>query len=397
MPLSHAACLRLEAHLRYVGIAMGVTAILMVSGPVQAQDFTPPPLPPEAFEVCTGLSENASCEVETHRGLLNGQCLPAGPDALACLPAAPRARGQADAGCCGPQRGHRLLQSQGGLKLLAADQQPVAQPDFNSVVYQDWRIIRSNGIADHDTGRFPNRGNPNAIEEQDISVRVPAFPVLTTAITPVKEFGWAVNGIPFDPGTAETYAGSRDPRWRYEAMSGAIDLGLDQNHAHVQPGGRYHYHGLPTGLLRALDATSEAHSPVVGWAADGFPIYALYGFEDTLNQGSAVIEVTSSYQLKDGQRPGGPDAPSGYYDGTFTGDYEYVAGSGTLDQCNGRFTVTPEYPQGTYAYFLTKSWPVVPRCVRGQLEARTAQLEHQTAGRQMRRNDTKQHFHPHRH
>jgi hypothetical protein len=37
-----------------------------------------------------------------------------------------------------------------------------------------------------------------------------------------------------------------------------------------------------------------------------------------------------------------------------------------LDECNGRFTVTPEFPNGTYAYFLTRDWPVIPRAFRGK-------------------------------
>ena len=54
--------------------------------------------------------------------------------------------------------------------------------------------------------------------------------------------------------------------------------------------------------------------------------------------------------------------------GTFTQDYEYVAGSGDLDECNGRFGVTPEFPAGIYAYYATQSWPYLPRCWRGEIK-----------------------------
>jgi hypothetical protein len=57
--------------------------------------------------------------------------------------------------------------------------------------------------------------------------------------------------------------------------------------------------------------------------------------------------------------------PGGRYDGTFTADYEYVPGMGDLDECNGRRCITPDFPQGTYAYFLTEDWPVIPRRYRG--------------------------------
>ncbi|QDT15459.1 YHYH protein [Alienimonas californiensis] len=154
-------------------------------------------------------------------------------------------------------------------------------------------------------------------------------------------------------------------RWQYEALSGAVPLGLDANHAHVQPTGAYHYHGLPTGLLENLGWRAGSHSPLIGWAADGFPIYAKTGFADLQDADSAVKTLRSSYRLKQGNRSDGPGQPGGAYDGTFTADYEYVEDEGDLDECNGRQCVTPEFPDGTYAYFLTDDWPVIPRQFRG--------------------------------
>ena len=397
MSLNDALSFAISCLLWGIALLVILTATLVFASPVNAQDHRHRLPPNEAYVACESQVEADGCSVETRHGVLNGQCAPAGGRGLACLPKTAAASMIGDGECCNPRRNHMVLQSTSGLKLLAADQSPIAEGAVDSVVYDRWRIIQSNGIASHDTGRFPNRGNPNAIAEQNIAVRVPAFPALTTQIIPVKVLGWAINGVPFDPGTAETYNGLRDTMWHYEAMSGAVDLGLDQNHAHVQPGGQYHYHGLPTGLLRELELSSDMHSPLVGWAVDGFPIYAVYAFSEHLDPGSEVVEMTSSYRLKEGKRPGGGEAPGGYYDGTFTGDYEYVAGAGTLDQCNGRFAVTPEFPAGTYAYFLTDSWPVVPRCVRGQLEPQTAQLERQSARARMRQSDTKEGFHPGRH
>ena len=168
--------------------------------------------------------------------------------------------------------------------------------------------------------------------------------------------------MPFDPGAGEFYAG--EPGWQYEPLSGAIDLGIDVSHAHVQPTGKYHYHGLPTRLMDSVQVQAGKHSPQIAWAADGFPIYAVYGYRDPKDATSQTQKLTSSYQLKKGERPGG-NAPGGTYDGTFVRDYQYVEGSGDLDECNGRITVTPEYPDGTYAYFMTEAWPVVPRVFRG--------------------------------
>lgn len=137
---------------------------------------------------------------------------------------------------------------------------------------------------------------------------------------------------------------------------------MDENYAHVQPTGKYHHHGLPIGPMDSLWVSSTQHSPQTGWAADGFPIYALYGFSDTSNASSEVIKMTSSYRAKSGD-----DQPGGQFDGTFVQGYEYIESLGILDECNGRVTLTPDYPNGIYAYFLTESYPVVPRCVKGSV------------------------------
>ncbi len=257
---------------------------------------------------------------------------------------------------------HRVI-SKGELNVVPATQAPSMPNEVTIEIDGDERVVRSNGIPDHKTGKFPNRGNPNTISKQKHEYRIPANPKIADRVTPMRgEFGVAINGVPFDPGAGEFYDG--EAGWQYEPLSGAIALGIDVSHAHVQPTGKYHYHGLPTGLLDAVELSPSAHSPLIGWAADGFPIYAVYGYADAKSMDSAIVGLKSSYRLRKGARPGG-DAPGGTYDGTFVRDYEYVAGSGDLDECNGRFTVTPDYPEGTYAYFLTEDWPVVPRNYRG--------------------------------
>ncbi|MBI1363915.1 MAG: YHYH protein [Proteobacteria bacterium] len=228
-----------------------------------------------------------------------------------------------------------------------------------------YRYITANGIPDHGTGHFPNRGNPNTISAQSYHYRVPLQPKLykTSRNIGMSAFGVAVNGVPFDPSANEFWNNDRTSGWQYDALSGAINLGMDANNAHVQPGGAYHYHGIPTGLVGKLDAST--HAPLVGWAADGFPIYVVYGYKDPADMTGVIVEQTSSWRLKEGTRP---DGPGGRYDGTFVQDYVYTEGAGTLDECNGIYTRTPDYPGGTYAYFLTRAFPVVPRCLMGQMD-----------------------------
>lgn len=226
-----------------------------------------------------------------------------------------------------------------------------------------FRYIRADGWADHSTGQFPNRGNPHAIAKQSYAFRMPLRPVRNAHRTPYVPrmiFGVAINGVVFDPGTAEYWNNDRSAGWMIEALSGAIPLGIDRNNAHVQPDGAYHYHGMPTGLVDRL--RFRERPTLIGWAADGFPIYANWGYRNASSAESDVVELRSSWRLKQGLRDGGPGR---YPDGTYTRDYEYIVGAGDLDECNGREAVTPEFPRGTYHYVVTTHFPFVPRCYVG--------------------------------
>jgi hypothetical protein len=102
---------------------------------------------------------------------------------------------------------------------------------------------------------------------------------------------------------------------------------------------------------------------LVVYASDGFPVYAVHGYNDPSGAESGVKKVSPSYKLKEGTRP---DGPMGYYDGTFIQDFVYAEGFGDLDECNGRFGVIPEYPEGIYHYYLTDTYPFIPRYTIGK-------------------------------
>ncbi|MCA9310087.1 MAG: YHYH protein [Phycisphaerales bacterium] len=247
-------------------------------------------------------------------------------------------------------------------------------PQVSITIEGAYRVIRANGLPAHDTGRFPNAGNPNALRPQSHEVRLPLVPTVAAEPTPARpEFGIAINGVIFDAGTGEFWTADSDQvfgggsPWNYEALGGGVPLGLDQNNAHVQPTGKYHYHGVPTGLVDEVMADRSGRAMIhIGWAYDGFPIYARWGYSNAADAHSEVRELRSSYRLKEGLRPARPDGPGGRYDGTFGLDYEYVAGLGDLDECNGRYGVTPEFPQGTYYYVVTSEFPSIPRMWRGE-------------------------------
>ena len=167
--------------------------------------------------------------------------------------------------------------------------------------------------------------------------------------------------------------------WTYNL---AVNTNLDDAQGSVfsgynnQYGGEYAHFTNPKRLRFVLgdnlledtsgnltEATSNiAHSPIIGWAFDGNPIYGPYGYTDPTNQSSNIRRLEPSYKLRTELvlepqtnptpiRTGGPllsvDAA-----GTFTEDYEYTFGEGDLDRYNGRFGKTPEFPEGTYAYFI---------------------------------------------
>jgi hypothetical protein len=100
-------------------------------------------------------------------------------------------------------------------------------------------------------------------------------------------------------------------------------------------------------IVNNIEVTSDAHSPIIGWAYDGNPIYGPYGYDTPV--GGSIRSMVSGYQLKSNvNRP----SLTTYPIGSFIEDYEFV-GSGDLDKYNGRFCITPDFPNGVYAYFTT--------------------------------------------
>ncbi|MBC3883352.1 YHYH protein [Undibacterium sp. LX40W] len=234
------------------------------------------------------------------------------------------------------------------------------------------RILSGNDIPDHavTTGNFAT-----PMSAQNINVTMPIAPVLATK-TPTTIIGYANNSVKFDPATAGSCSstatstannggcvmvGGSGP-WILEAIGGAFVFGTDESNAHVQPNGQYHYHGMPEGILNKLNKGTAMS--LVGFAVDGFPIYARYGYINSNDSNSGIKVLASSYRKKSTPDAGRPSTNI-FPMGTFTPDYEYVSGLGDLDECNGRFGVTPEFPKGIYYYMITDSFPYIQRCTKG--------------------------------
>jgi hypothetical protein len=159
---------------------------------------------------------------------------------------------------------------------------------------------------------------------------------------------------------------NRDARY-WEGIS------FDNCLGHPAPNGEYHLHVNPTCLYDDTDST--VHAPIIGYAFDGFPIYGAYGYSNTNGTGP-VRTILTSYRLRSISNrttlPDGTVLNAGQYGpaiggqyplGAFIEDYEYVPGLGDLDEHNGRYCVTPEYPAGIYAYFVSLDYnqePVYP-------------------------------------
>lgn len=268
----------------------------------------------------------------------------------------PEPKGQGARGSGGEQKGKQYAAPAGDGKNPAPSQVSIT-------VEGGFRVIKANGLPDHAPGQFPNRGNPNVVAAQSYNYRVPVQPKENAQFTRLvmHPFGVAFNGVVFDPGAAEWWQMNPQSGWTLDPISGSQKLGIDRHNAHVQPTGAYHYHGMPTGLIEKLTGGKEKVAQV-GWAADGFPIYGPWDYSEAKSTNSAVKRMKSSYRLREGTRAGGP---GGKFDGSYVEDFQFVKGAGDLDEANGRFGVTPEFPQGTYHYVLTDDFPFIPRQFKG--------------------------------
>src|SRR4051812_8876380 len=201
-----------------------------------------------------------------------------------------------------------LLVALSGAELVRAAE---ARNAVSITVEGGFRVIKSNGWPEY-APAFPRRGNPNTALPQSYPFRMPLKP--EAAATLQRGGGWwwgvALNGVPFEPGTGETWRNDPQSGWRYEAATGFLDLGLDEHHAHVQPNGAYHYHALPTGLVERLGGEGR-RMLLIGWAADGFPLYTSWAHAAAKDATSALRQMKSSYRLKPGARPAQAGGPGG--------------------------------------------------------------------------------------
>ena len=220
------------------------------------------------------------------------------------------------------------------------------------------RTITSNALPNHETGEFPTDGNPNTISAQNKSWTITTEPTFGGTARFAREPGVAINGVKFEPETAERAVCGSGREHSIEAIQDVTSLGLDFNLAHVQPTGEYHYHGV-SDLLVDLYSTDQdlVH---VGFAADGYLIYYSKSgaYQASYRLGAdAREEADCSYTS--GGRNGTTITFGAVKDGSLKSDWEYDGSYGQLDECNG-ITV-----DGQYLYLITNDYPYIPRCLMG--------------------------------
>ncbi len=289
--------------------------------------------------------------------------------------------------------------------------------------------VRASGLGSHvmgpwyanaaQTQEFMNKPN-----NQNRIVRIPRTPQVapTKVNTGLGVMGVYVNGsgvynmldaFSYSSTTgADAGMGGGGGVWNRDALIGEA-VTFDRNNAHQPGNGDYHAHVNPLALRSQLNdhvtfdassgvytesAAAPAHSPILGWSFDGYPIYGPYGYSDPMNAGSTVARLNSGYVKRNGQfgttnlastgrttlplwaqiaqnrttlttAQDGPvttkpaDTQGISYDiGRYAEDWDFlgdlppastVGASWDLDRYNGRNCVTPEFPGGTYAYFTT--------------------------------------------
>lgn len=291
------------------------------------------------------------------------------------------------------------------------------------VSYSDtWVYVRSSGLGYHVMGPwYLNAARtqlfPNYPANTGVLYRVPRSPVAATTpvLTGGGPIGLFVDGVAlFD--NRDTFSYSAANKSDAEPVNGLRGDGVWNRDAYVnegvtfdaafahQAGSTYHYHANTPALRHLLDDHVEylaatgtyvestdaptRHSPILAWAADGYPLYGPYGYASATDASSGVRRMISGYVKRDGtagtkalattgrttlpawaaRAQGrsanleaalhGPAVDATYLLGRYLEDYDYLGDLGRtqgvdfdLDVSNGRFCVTPEFPQGTYAYF----------------------------------------------
>ncbi len=288
-----------------------------------------------------------------------------------------------------------------GRHYVSGNSTPIQDTDSSNVqtvsYSANWVYVRTKGIPEYVTGPFLD-GNPSIATNQNAIFKIPLAPAQNTGTatnTTGGNIGIFINGVAlFDYRDGVSWKNSTsslcggpiqppcmgDGVWNRDAVV-AERAGFDCSKGHPAMG-NYHHHQNPSAFILDLNVVSTIcnlydadglytidstqHSPLIGFAYDGFPIYGAYAYLNTNGTGG-IVRMKSSYVKRNITTrttyangttvTAGPPVNATYPLGYFREDYEYIPTSAAtpdyLDEHNGRFCVTPEYPNGIYCYFAT--------------------------------------------
>jgi hypothetical protein len=320
--------------------------------------------------------------------------------------------------------------------------------DVQKIDYSgDFVYVTASGLASYVMGPWYNDlvhkslfTSPTGVQllpyDQDLTARFPREPEPADfpRNTPLAEIGFYVNGSAiynmldshaWTSAGVDDFVGEGEGTWHRDAWF-AEYWTMDPGNFHQPESGQQHAHANPVALRYQLgdnvnmhsnttsgkvsysEKTNALHSPIIGWAFDGHPLYGPYGYSNAIDPTSAIRRMVSGYILRNPSDPGVSDrstlpawaqftqdrkstelssseyGPAIDYDpaekpdwltyelGRYIEDYEFLGDLPTrdtvllqwdLDRYNGRCCVTPEFPDGTYAYFMTiddEGEPVFP-------------------------------------
>ncbi|MBT6175931.1 MAG: YHYH protein [Deltaproteobacteria bacterium] len=234
-------------------------------------------------------------------------------------------------------------------------------PTLSVTCMDDYLLVEGNGIPHYTFVQT----TPNALTAANHAYQIPLNPQVADASTDIPLLGFvgvAVNGAPFfgpNEGGIPQAEQFGDPVYNNDNSAAAADgSGTLMDGCLGHTANEYHYHALldicltPESLnedpwfLSERDTTLP--SPIVGYAADGFPVYGRYGCLD--EDCAEVVEFKSSWDMTGDPTTFAWDA----YTFNQKNDEQY------LDRCNGRIG-----PDGTYRYHETAGFPYILGCFTG--------------------------------
>lgn len=235
--------------------------------------------------------------------------------------------------------------------------------------------VESAGLVNHDYGSTTDENGELILVEQELTYNIPRVNLMTVTSSatamPDAVIGVTVNGLPlYSPNQNSSWEDG--DVWHYNS---AKDTSTVEN-GHVTDDGLFYYYIPVPEIVGLTDWDTANHSPIVGWAFDGLPIYGPYGYSSYEANGqisdNTITNIKSAFQLKTGTREEST-GPGGAYTGAFVEDYEYNAAlittPGHAGKWNQRYGVTPDSPSTPIRFYVAtmddSGNPMFPYAVGG--------------------------------